>query len=266
MGTMQQDPRDHFEMYPEVFSYLIDLKEFVQEEFNLDQYNNVKNIDISYTGMPVHIAYDIIMRSNNTLEKICMKTNDSKFIHLILMLTQLDNIKKIKIYDNTSIDDFNAIPIMLSEFIERNYSVTELRLYVSDISGGNGHLYQTHITLIVEKNESKNIEIQFVLQYIIIPQNLQDIFNLCPNLIILDISENFNGDFPTYFYLFGHNIIFPKILNILLFLDDQEDITTINNAIYEIKTLKYIYYKLIPNIENIIQSNNLIKFIDNCIV
>jgi len=263
---MQQDPRDHFEMYPEIFSNLIDVQEFNMEKFNLDRYNNAKEIDLSYTGMPVWVAYNIIIRSNNCLEKISIKTNDSNFINLIPIIFQFNNIKKIKIYDNTSIDDFNSISIILSEFIERNNLVTELRLYVSDISGGNGHLYQTHITLLVQKNEDKMIEIQFVLQYIITPQNLQDIFNLCPNLVTLDISENFDSEFPTYFYLFGHNIIFPNTLNIIILLDPQENTTNIECIINEIKTVNHIYYKLIPNIENTIQSNLSIQFIDNCIV
>ena len=266
MGTMQQDPRDHFEMYPEIFSNLIDIKEFNIEDFNLDQYNNAREINLSYIGMPVWVAYNIIIRSNNLLEKISIKTNDSKFINLISIISQFDNIKKIQIYYNISIDDFNPIPIFLSEFIERNYLVTELRLYVSDISGGNGHLYQTHITLIVQKNEDKMIEIQFVLQYIITSQNLQDIFNLCPNLVTLDISENFDSDFPTYLYLFGYNIIFPNTLNIIVFLDDQENTENIERIINQIKTVNNIYYKLIPNIENTIQSNPSITFIDNCIV
>ena len=95
---------------------------------------------------------------------------------------------------------------------------------------------------------------------------MQDIFNLCPNLVTLDISENFDSEFPTYFYLFGHNIIFPNTLNIIILLDPQENTTNIECIINEIKTVNHIYYKLIPNIENTIQSNLSIQFIDNCIV
>ena len=226
------DDRDHLEMYPNIFEKDINLELFDYDSiYSIPEETQLKKIDISHTGLPIKIIENLIMASKN-IEDITIKTNESGYINLFLIAIKMDKIKKIKIYDNTMMENFYIIMEMIIKLSDK---ISDIKIYVSDISGGNGHLYQTHITII------SDIEIQFVLQYIITPNNLQNIFNKCINLSILNISEDFNADFPTYSYIFGQNIIFPKKLTTLILLSDTEkEIIEIANS--EILTLDNIIY------------------------
>ena len=258
MSALFEDSRDHVEMYPEAFGLYV---EKFNPNLNFRDNFSATKIEMSYSELPFDIAYYEIFALKETLEEIIIKTNTSGHIESILLALQMPNIQKIQVYDNTTAAHFAAVLDIFIKLIELKMSVTELKIYASDISGGNGHLYQTHITIVA------NIEIQFVLQYIITPSNIQEIFKLCPNLLELDISENFNAEAPEYLYLFKNGIIFPNLLNTIK-LDGQDNTNNIENAINEIKSLKFIYYNggsfehASIDLNAIIALNTKITFID----
>lgn len=258
MSTSFEDFRDHFEMYPEAFG--LNVEKFNPNLNFRDNFSATK-IKMVYSELPFDIAYYEILSLEKTIEEIIIKTNTSGHIESILLALQMPNIQKIQVYDNTTAEHFAAILNIFIKLIELKMPVTELKIYASDISGGNGHLYQTHITIVA------NIEIQFVLQYIITPSNIQEIFKLCPNLLELDISENFNAEAPEYLYLFKNDIIFPNLLNTIK-LDGQDNTNNIENAINEIKSLKFIYYNggysehAFIDLNAMIALNTKITFID----
>ena len=231
MSALFEDSRNHFEMYPDAFGIHL-------EKFNLDLELNIGDtkIEMSYSKLPFDIAYDKILSLIDSIEEIIIKTNISGHIELIPLLIPFSNIKKIQIYDNTTAEHFDKILNIFIKLNELHIFATELKIYASDISGGNGHLYQTHMTIV-----AAHIEIQFVLQYIITPNNIQEIFKLCPNLLKLDISEDFNSESPEYLYLFNNSITFPKLLNTIK-LDKQDNTSNIQAAINEIPSLQHIYY------------------------
>jgi hypothetical protein len=226
-------PKEHLEMYPHIFARDVHLAQFNTDMvYNIPETLSLKVLEIIHTGLPIEVITSILIAARYSIESITIKTND-KCIELIPIAIQMNNIKYIKIYDNTTLEDFHKVLEFLSE------EFIELHIYVSDISGGNGHLYQTHITLI-----SNNIVIQFVLQYVITSDNLQDIFTICTNLFTLELSENFNSEFPIYQYIFNADIVFPKKITKLILTDEQFDDSISTQFFDKISTLTYIEYTI----------------------
>jgi hypothetical protein len=233
MQYITMSPKEHLEMYPHIFAEDVHLAQFNADMiYNIPETLSLKVLEIIHTGLPIEVITSILIAARYSIEMITIKTN-GKCIELIPIAMQMNNVKYIKIYDNTALEDFHKVLEFLSE------EFIELHICVSDISGGNGHLYQTRITLV-----SNTIVIQFVLQYIIISANLQDIFAICINLSTLELSENFNAEFPIYQYVFDADIVFPKKITKLILTDEQFDDSISTQFFNKIPTLACIEYTI----------------------
>jgi hypothetical protein len=203
----------------------------------------LEHLYICFSGSnAVMLLSDIINAS--PLKKIILKTSGRGYLPLIFDILKKRQINEIQIYDNTICDktQFDIVLQILSN-IHLNNFVTKLEIHTGDISGGNANFYQTVVILYVGElpsNELPSIKISFVIQYIISYDEMQMIFDHCPNMNILSLIEYYNFEDPEYIYLFDNNIRYPPKLDTIILHDESNEINMLK-IINEIKTIKKIY-------------------------
>lgn len=247
----------HYEMYPQSFSH-VRLINFI---------NNISIFDIKNTSLEYiyfvckNLSYDFchnLILSSKKLKKLSIKTNDKNFLNLIIVALNIKTIEEIEIYDNTLFDNlqFEKIFSIFNELKKLNFSIIKLKIDTEDISGGNGHLYQTIIII-----QTYKIKISIVLQYIINSNEFQYIFNNCPYLEELILEEDLNRGNPEYSYLLNNDISLnftSSLINIQICTFDELNIYKIIDKFKKIKNIyiKYIIFLNEINTVEIIKNNN----------
>jgi len=269
----------HYEMYPNAFNCINRITDKINnssncgDAFKCIKFNtiniifdtnchipsnyllNIEVLYITHTGLPSYIIEEIILASNN-LQKIRIRAIDSGYLYLILIAMDKKNIKYIEVYDNSIQLDF-VIVLDIFRKLSILTKVTKLKILTVDISGGNGHFYQTNI-----KIYCPDIKIRFVLQYIITQTQMQEIFNLCPNIEELYIFGGMNGDEPIYIHLFEHDIIFPPLLTKITIAGDYDEYNIIN-IMNKIHTIKEIHFGIgCYSIDTLYQETNILDIIE----
>jgi hypothetical protein len=252
----------HYERYPHSFKNYL-LINFTKMNGKQILETKLENLHICFSSVGrFHILADIISASPN-LKKIFIRTNGKDYLPLIFDILKKRQINNIQIYDNTIYDKtrFGIVPQILCAI----HSVVKLEIHVGDISGGYGHLYQTIIILYIGNNLTLN-KVSFVLQYIISHDEIQLIFDHCPNIEILSLVEDYNFESPEYLYLFDNHIRYPPKLESIIFHNEDNNINIIK-AIREIKTIKTIYISFCqydntihPCLEQLIEEYSHIEF------
>ena len=239
IGTNIDENNDyelHYEMYPQSFSH-IKLINFI----NNTSIFKIKNTSLEYIyivckNLSYDFCYNLIL-SSKKLKKLSIKTNDKNFLNLIIVALNIKTIEKIEIYDNTLFNNlqFEKIFSIFNELKKLNFSIIKLKIDTEDISGGNGHLYQTIIII-----QTNKIKISFVLQYIINSSEFQYIFNNCPYLEELILEEDLNTN-SEYSYLLDNYVSLnfsSSLINIQICTFNEINIYKI---IDKFKTIKNIY-------------------------
>jgi len=222
----------HYWQYSKKFRQYISINFTKIKNIIIESLLNLENFYICFSSNKLPII-NIINASPN-LKKIIIKTDGNNYLPLIFCILEKKQINEIKIYDSTICNKSQfCLVVKILDAIALRGNIIKLEMNTGDISGGNGHLHQTIIILY-----TNNIKISFVIHYIICHNEMQLIFNHCPNLEFLSIAEHF--DEPEYFYLFNHNILYPSKLETIVLNNESNEIHILN-VINEIKTIKKIY-------------------------
>jgi hypothetical protein len=254
-----RDSELHYELYPNIFNH-IKLINFTDNDNNFRIDNTVlEKLYLVCTNLPYDICYKIILASTK-LKKISIRTNNDGFFDLISSILKINTIEEIEIFDNTLKTRlyFDKILNIFNELLKMNLQIIKLKFDVEDITGGNGHLNQTIITIYTAK-----IKIKFVLQYIIHHIEVEYILNKCQYVKELSIKEEFNSEIPKYSFLLNIRHLLPSTIEtITICIFDENNIKKIINKIKTIKKINidFMFISELGKLEIIRKTNKTIQF------